>query len=603
MTVTRKNIFTGLSVAAFLIGPVLSYALVEYLNGNDPWASFSTLQILLNLCWYYLIFFVLYLATGRLKLSAGIGALFFYLLGTVNHYVYEFRGRTLFPADLGWSSLQTAFNVSGSYDYTPDTVQWITLGVLALYIAALIVLPHRRGRHMPRWWLTTAVGVLAAGFLGMFFFTDTLEDRGLAPSMWTTRGNGLVLNFCLALSVSGGEEPEDYSAEAVAAAAAAAREAGADQPAAAGDTQPVNLIVIMNESFSDLGVYGDLGANQDWMPYYRSLSENCIKGTGMSSVFGGTTANSEYEFLTGNSMYFFPEGTVPYQLYVNEDSNSLVQQLEAQGYRSVAVHPYLPSGWNRPAVYADFGFDTVLFKDDFQNRSFMRNYVTDQCDYDNLIRVYEEKEPGEKLFIFNVTMQNHSAYNVEYNGLPRTVWLDGTMEGYFPTVDQYLSLMKQSDLALESLLEYFSQVEEPTMILLFGDHQPQVATGFFELMLGGKLSELSLSKLQKRQEVPYLIWANYDIPEGEGKTISLNYLASVLLEQAGLELTDYQRFLLALSEELPVINALGLRTADGTDHESADSLDADTAGLLRQYELLQYCNVFDPDSAPADFFR
>lgn len=601
MTRTRTNLSRALSLAAFLLGPVLSYALVEYLNGNNPWTYFTALQVLLNLCWYYILFFLIYLAVGRLKLAAGIGAGLFYIFGTVNHYVYAFRGRTLFPADLGLSSLRTAANVSGGYDYTPDTIQLITFAVLAVYIAALILLPRQHGRHMPRWWLSTAAGVLAVGFLGMFFFTDTLKDQGIRPSMWTTRGNGLMLNFCLALSVSHGEEPEDYSAEAVAEAAQAARAAAAE-PAAV-STQPVNLIVIMNESFADLGVYGDLGANQDWMPYYRSLRENCVKGTAMSSVFGGTTANSEYEFLTGNSMFFFPEGTVPYQLYVNETSSSLVEQLEAQGYRSVAMHPYLPSGWNRPAVYRDFGFDTVLFKDDFQNRSFMRNYVTDRCDYENLIRIYEEKTPGEKLFLFNVTMQNHSAYNVAYNGLPRTVWLDGTMEGYFPTVDQYLSLMKQSDLALEYLIDYFSQIEEPTMILLFGDHQPQVATGFFELMLGGKLGELSLTQQQKRQQVPYLIWTNYDIPESAGQTVSLNCLASLLLEQAGLELTDYQRFLLTLSRELPVINALGLRTADGMDYGTADALPEDAAALLRQYEILQYCNVFDPDSAPADFFQ
>lgn len=81
-------------------------------------------------------------------------------------------------------------------------------------------------------------------------------------------------------------------------------------------------------------------------------------------------------------------------------------------------------------------------------------------------------------------MQNHSGYQMSWDNLPREVWLTGSLEGRFQTVNQYLSLIYQSDLAFEYLIDYFSQVEEPTMILLFGDHQPQVATNFYTDVLG-----------------------------------------------------------------------------------------------------------------------
>lgn len=110
-------------------------------------------------------------------------------------------------------------------------------------------------------------------------------------------------------------------------------------------------------------------------------------------------------------------------------------------------------------------------------------------------------------------MQNHSAYQMAWTNLPREVWLTGALEGRFNTVNQYLSLVYQSDQAFEYLLDYFSQVEEPTLILLFGDHQPQVATNFYTDVLG---TAPDTALAQKKQMVPFVLWANYDIPEAQG---------------------------------------------------------------------------------------
>ena len=219
------------------------------------------------------------------------------------------------------------------------------------------------------------------------------------------------------------------------------------------------------------------------------------------------------------------------------------------------------------------------------------------------MRRYEEKEAGEPLFIFNVTMQNHSAYSVPWTGLDRTVWLTGDMEGRYSTVDQYLSLLRESDNALEYLIDYFSQVEEPTMILLFGDHQPQVATNFYTEVLGGDFEKVDIAAAQRRQEVPFLLWANYDIPEEAGVTTSLNYLAALLMETAGLPLTEYQQFLLRLQETVPALNAVGYMDTDGTWQKSRDALSEEARAGLLQYETLQYNLLFDSleDRLP-DFF-
>ena len=446
----------------------------------------------------------------------------------------------------------------------------------------------------------------AAVFLSVFFGTAMVEKLDIEPSMWTTRGNGLFLNFAVCLKYMKVDKPDTYSQQTLDALGA---EYGSDAVSVTltdpdGTVRPVNVIVIMNEAFSDLSVLPEVETNRDPMPFLRSLTENTIKGYAYSSVFGGTTANSEYEFLTGNTTAFLPAATVPYQMYVSDGDPSLVSQMKALGYTAVAAHPYRSTGWNRPSVYKNFGFDQVYFQSDFQNREYMRGdsrtgYVTDRCDYENLIRWYEEKQPGERLFLFNVTMQNHSGYQMSWQNLPREVWLTGGLEGRFQTVNQYLSLIYQSDQALEYLIGYFSRVEEPTMILMFGDHQPQVATNFYTDVLG---EDPDIALAQKKQMVPFLLWANYDIPEAEGVELSLNYLSTLLMETANLPTTGYQKFLSQLWEAAPVVNTVGIRDTQGSWYGESEALPADLEAAMEAYKVLLYNNIFDKSDRLEHFF-
>ena len=596
----RQLAWTGR--ALLLLLPVLAFVLVEYLNYNS-WDDFTPVQIALNLAWYYLLELVFYFVRRRRRVAAAKWAFgIAWGIGMANHYLISFRGRTLFPGD--FLTLRTAANVAGNYDYRPDSMQWLTIGIFAAVLVLLSFLPREEKRLFDwRGFAPAAAGT--AVFLAAFFGTGWVEGLGIEPSMWTTRGNGLVLNFTVCLKYMKVEKPDSYSQETLAALAGENPSDAADAAASAdGGIRPVNVIVIMNESLSDLSVLPGVESNMDAMPFLRSLTENTVKGYAYSSVFGGTTANSEYEFLTGNTTAFLPAGTVPYQMYVSPGDPSLVGQMEALGYTTIAAHPYRSSGWNRPTVYADYGFDEVYFESDFQDRAYMRGdertgYVTDRCDYENLIRWYEEKEEGQPLFLFNVTMQNHSAYQMAWTNLPKEVWLTGELENRFQTVNQYLSLVYQSDQAFEDLIDYFSQVEEPTMILLFGDHQPQVATNFYTDVLG---TNPDTATAQKKQMVPFVLWANYDIPEAQGVELSLNYLSALLMDTANLPMTGYQKFLSQLWETAPVINTVGIQDAQGNWYGENAALPEELDGAIEDYKVLLYNNVFDKKDRVENFF-
>lgn len=117
-----------------------------------------------------------------------------------------------------------------------------------------------------------------------------------------------------------------------------------------------------------------------------------IKGHALSSVFGAKTPNSEWEFMTGNSMAFLPSGSVVYQQYISDTPTSIVSNLKNIGYTCVAMHPYYETGWSRNVVYPTMGFDETHFIDDFDQTKLLRKYITDQELYENIVARYESKK-------------------------------------------------------------------------------------------------------------------------------------------------------------------------------------------------------------------
>ena len=143
-------------------------------------------------------------------------------------------------------------------------------------------------------------------------------------------------------------------------------------------------------------------------------------------------------------------------------------------------------------------------------------------------------------------------YDVLYEDFRQEVYLTGGARGKYPKADQYLSLMKESDEAFRELLEYFKECEEPTMILLFGDHQPGVEDEFFDEIAGKASSQMSAPEQLVWYQTPFIIWTNYGQPYQDLGDLGAVYLSSYLLKLAGLRLTPYHQFLLEMAESLPV---------------------------------------------------
>ena len=308
-----------------------------------------------------------------------------------------------------------------------------------------------------------------------------------------------------------------------------------------------------------------------------------------SSVTGGGTATIEFEYLTGFTSLFQPPHTVAYQLYVEEGMPSLAALAGSQGYATTAFHPYKSSGWNRVLAYQYLSFDRQMYEEDVTDPYMIRSYISDRSDYEMICQSTEAEDAS---FFFNVTMQNHSGYAQGWYHLPRHIQLPNNLKAADQTAEQFLDLMKESDLALEELITYYSQCEEPTLVVFFGDHQPPLTNAFYEELYGKKLSERTTEEVLRQYAVPFFIWANYDIQEREDVVISPNFLGVLTAQTAGLPLTGYMEFLADLYEVMPAITPVGFVTADG-QFLAKSELSREQQEWLWKYEVLNYCGMVD----------
>lgn len=582
-----------INIILYIFMPVAMMYLFEAYTHNPFKRMHVGIQIL-NICLFILINTGLFFMTGRLRTSLHIMAVVFMILGLTEYYLVEFRGVTLLPWDLG--SLKTAAEVAGGYDYMPGGRALLCMaGFVVIYIISFAA-----DLTLSRAYMLRTAGTVSSVILIILYThlvqTDLIQRSfGFYTKLFTptamSERDGTLTAFLIELRYMNVQRPSGYDKEK-------AEEMLSQYACEKPDSQSADIIVVMNETFADLKVLGDFMTNEDYMPFVHSLQSgeygNAVTGELGVSIVGGNTPNTEFEFLTGNTLAFLPEGSIPYQQYVRESIEAMPGYLAANGYETLAIHPYLPGGWNRESVYPALGFDRSMFIKDFDaDAPILREYVSDMGCSEEIIKQYERiKADGKKAFIFNVTMQNHSPYDKDYANLPIEVRLTGAKRGRETlTAERYLTLIKKSDEAFEYLVRYFESRKDPVVIVMFGDHQPSDSLVRPVWSLAGVDSRsLDERQVERRYTVPYVIWANYDIKGEHGADTSANLLGEKVLDMAHAGSYPYMSFIKEVSDRYPVLSAVRTVDANGNESDAADIRDDE---LMDKYRILQYYELFD----------
>ena len=601
-----------------IITPFLCFIITEYLwryksdgiLNSNPFVTIPFTLIVLNLLLFYGFWGFFFAVIGRSNVASYITIGVSFIIGLANYYVMDFRNAPITASDL--KALKTAMAVSDNYSYMP-TYQIFVIAFFAICLVVLNTLFKFKLVSMKKTYSKILVRVIPAVVcvclvIGVTSFVSRQDIRKIIPEFNSTlftgsvmaKDDGIVLSFVSTIQYTNVDKPDNYSDEEAKKILNQNKDDSVWKTSSISKTSPdkkifntkakkANVVVVMNECFSDIGILGDLKTNIDYMPFTKSLmkgAKDTVSGYYYSSVIAGSTANTEFEFLTGDTMAFLPPGSVPYQQFIDQNVQSMASDLKAQGYTTIGTHPYVGYGWNRRNAYPFLGFGQMRFAVDMPGLQKIRCYADDASYYEYLKKnIFYKLQP---FFAFNVTMQNHGGYSGVFNNFNTDVHMTNAVSQ--PT-DNYLSLIKKSDKSFKNLINYFKTRKEPTIVVMFGDHQPNdyVVEPIYN-QKGETSTDLQGAEHFKRYKVPVVMWANYDIPEDNQLLTSANYMGGMVTKLAGCKTSPYQNFLEKLRAKVPVICSQGYMGTDGK-YRDLETID-DYAKEISDYRILNYYNIF-----------
>ena len=490
----------------------------------------------------------------------------------VNFYTLQLRGEPFLPWDL--AQVSEAAGVASAAGIKIQTSMIVTVVVeLALMASSFFLY---RGRHKQRWLPRVAGSAATAAALCLLIFGVYLQPAvcqavGIVADPWMQdryyRYYGVVTGFMTNLSNLEIDKPDGYSEEAVDAildnvdesqkfstsplyptsyAATTAKDEQVKKP---------TIIYVMDESYwdvSELEQYG-IKFDTDVSANLHALQQTSAYGRAYSPSFGGGTCDVEFEALTGYSASFLPSGSKPYQQHVTKPMFALPSYLKTQGYQTAAVHCFWAKYWSRDTAYPNLGLDDFISLEDMHGVTKVRKHywtnglVTDDSMADQIIGQYEKMKASsdEPVFLHAVTMQNHTNYNKDnYPDDQRVKVLEhpaGMKASTVGALEDFATGIRDADAMMGKLTAYFSQVDEPVILVFWGDHYNPIDSNYDVYTTTGYASDSSADP--RLHQTTLLMWSNYsDAPVDLG-TIAAYDISPVMMNLYGLQQPLYFQFL------------------------------------------------------------
>ena len=564
-------------------------------------------------------------------------------LSLANRVKIEVRDEPVFPRD--FALVREVGSAMQSYDIRyPVTAIIAVVLTTALLVGLGVLFPSRpvsfaalkakltkrdaAAAFPGRCWPERIVGaVLSFGVLTALIFTVyasndlynsfRVSNAYYVPAVFNELG--FPYCFCHQFTTYPVDKPEGFSKSE-----AAGWETG-EQPGLGKD---VNIIMVMNEAFSDItdGSMFNWAEGDDPLPNLHALQNDPHALTGHIVVpgFAGGTANTEFDVLTGMQTNALSDTTTSAMRVINRNLDSLFRVFDADGYRTSFYHPGDAWFYNRENVYRWLGAEHEVFAKDMKDLEYKGRWVTD----DYMAGLIEEEfetavSEGRPLFNYTTTIQNHMSYTADKYGeghtfAPVSVTADISDETR-TMLEVYTEGVRDADAMLGRLTAYFAERSEPVVLVFYGDHLPYLGDnqkGYAELGSEVAIAENDRTDILCSYKTPYVIWTNAAAADAldweaaakqlalpEDGTVSAAFLGSVLLDLTGRGgESPWFDFLSSVRRLVPVVQKKIYILTDGELIANRDLLERtdETAAALKaairkwrcwSYYKLKYAEV------------
>lgn len=562
-----------------------------------------------------LLLFTIYLwitaISGSSWLSTLILTVGVIVTGITTQQKMTLRGEPLYPSD---------FTMIKELPFLIQMINRKLLLVISIFLISAIILSiyffikHKKksksftdSKHQKMNWFVRGATIIVTSAI-LFYSLGFNQPGNLVKSAYDRHAywipysqqmnyynNGFIGGFLYNLGVEAMTKPASYSEEQIIKIVQEYKERAVEiNQTRLASIKDVNIIYVMNESFSDPTALEGVTVSKDPIPKLRALKATTLSGSILSQGYGGGTANIEFEALTGLSMEPMTASlTTPYTQLVSKMNElpSVVSYLNQQEHATTAIHPYDTTMYKRNEVYQKLGFTTFLTETTmkFVDKKDQNPYISDESAYQEVLQ--QMKKTQESDFVHLVTMQNHMVYNGKY---PNTTYsAQGT--GNAKEAANYLQDLAYSDDALDGFLKTIDQSTEKTIVVFWGDHLPSIYSE----------SVVETNGRLKMHQTPLLIYSNFTENNATLGTISPVYYMNHILDTANAPVTPFYAFLMELEEELPAFEkGTYLERDSKIIAEKREDLSKHTQELLKVYDMIQYdVTVGENYSKAHDFFE
>lgn len=575
-----------------------------------PYLCRSPLLLLLN---WLPVLLVLVAVAGAVRNVFGAAAITLAVCGVLNfanELKIEARDDPVSPQDL--TMAREALTAAGSYDLHVDkgvVASFVIAFVLLLAGAALLRPRRAQGAEAVR----KAAVRRAASFVGSLAALAGLTVTVYASSAvlsalpctnrfhMTTlcQETGFHYTFLHLVTQNHLQKPDGFSKSATEDAIAATD----TEPAQA---KPVNVIFVMSEAFSDVtddDAFAWTG-NNDPLLHFHALAQsgNAITGHLIVPNYGGGTANTEFDVLTGMQTAMLSDASVSAFRVMHKATGSVFRVAEENGWQTAFIHPGKAWFYNRQNTYRWLGAQEIIFEDAFTQATYKGGYVSDASLTNYVISDFEQRlEQGAPQFTYVTTIQNHMAYTpqkYEQEGtLPALELAEELPEDAASMLQVYSYGVRDADTMLGRLVYYFERRKEPVLLVWFGDHMPSLGQDYLCYQALGRdmTADRSSEAWLDAYAPPFLLWANDAAAEmldfdtlaerlglPENGKLSASFLGAAVLDAVGCGQSDaFFAFVNELRRDLPVVQR-------GTVVDAQDGYlsepDGDAAQAIQEYQ-------------------
>lgn len=577
-------------------------------------STFFTTPLLGLLNWLpmVLVLLALLFALGNVFAASAVTLVLFGVLNFANQLKIMARDDPVVPQDL--TMVREALAAAGGYDLQVD---WALVALFVLALAVLVVLAalvRTRRTRLPA--AARVLGRLAGcigciGILAGLTFTVYASADVFNSFPCTNRFNmttvydqtGFHFAFLRNVTQNNLQKPEGFDKAATEQAIAATETTPADP-------NPVNVIFIMSEAFCDITDDDAFAWTEDNDPLknFHALeqSENAISGRLIVPNYGGGTANTEFDVLTGMQTAMLSDAGVSSFRVLHKNVDSVFRVADRNGWQTAFIHPGKAWFYNRQNIYKWLGAQQIVFEDAFADAQYKGGYVSDASLTDYIIEDYESKlADGSPQFTYVTTIQNHMSYTESKYGKARDLYQLSLAEELPEEAKTMLTVythgLRDADAMLGELVSYFEGRDEPVLLIWFGDHLPSMGDDYMcYRALGMEMTDDRESEgWLDAYAPPFVMWANdagaqaldfgtlaarLGIPE-DGK-ISASFLGAAVLDVVGCGESDpFFAFVNSLRRELPVVQRGTAIDAQGAYHAEIPVGLADT---VQEYQDRTY---------------